>query len=279
MRNCLIVQYKYLVIGTRAGNPAMDPTGVVRSHSISDVSGNSISNSLTRYQAYIDPVITQTLEGYVLPLLPTIPLHIHNIHLKCEILDDSTSNYQLLQLPSYKQNIGKYQVINIGNIPVNCVFYPNGTIDIYTKNSEKPFRLKIEEDRVKLIAFIKKIKDNLPSHVIVPDINLWEFTECDINRDVRVSDQLHISCVKVQVKHLDHLFRVYIKKIGNGTFCRVEETKNLKMPVIEAINHILNPFDRVERQLSDIQCLLNLRRQENFEPLSHSMTSKEKEVI
>ena len=60
---------------------------------------------------------------------------------------------------------------------------------------------------------------------------------------------------------MDHLFRVYIKKIGNRTFCRVEEIKNLKMPVIEAINYILNSYDRVERQLSEIQHLLNLRRQ------------------
>ena len=81
-----------------------------------------------------------------------------------------------------------------------------------------------------------------------------------------VSDLLHISCVKVQVKHMDHLFRVYIKNIGNDTFCRVEETKNLKMPVVEAINHILNPFDKIERQLSEIEHLLNLRRQ-NFEPV------------
>jgi hypothetical protein len=122
------------------------------------------------------------LEGYVLPLLPTVPLHIHNIHLKCGILDNSTSNYRLLQLPSYKQNIGKYQVLDIDNIPVSYVFYPNGTIDIYTKNSEKPFRLQIEEDRVSLIAFIRKVKHNLPSSIAVPDIDQWEFTECDINR-------------------------------------------------------------------------------------------------
>jgi hypothetical protein len=58
---------------------------------------------------------------------------------------------------------------------------------------------------------------------------------------------------------MDHLFRVYIKKIENGTFCRVEETKNLKMPVIEAINHILNPYDRLEKQLSEIQRLLGFK--------------------
>jgi hypothetical protein len=236
----------------------LDPTGVVPTCSVSDVPSRSISNPSTRYQVNIDSKITQTLEGYVLPLLPTVPLQIHNIHLKCE---DSKSCYQLLQLPSYDRNIGKHQELDINNIPVSYVFYPNGTIDIYTKNSEKPFRLQTEEDRVSLIAFIRRIKDKLPSPVAVPDIDQWEFTECDVNRDVRVNDQLHISCLKVQVKHIDHLFRVYIKKIGNDTFCRVEETKSLKMTVIEAINHILNPFDRLEKQISEIGRLLSLGRQ------------------
>lgn len=160
-----------------------------------------------------------------------------------------------------QKNVGKYQVLDINNIRVSYVFYPNGTIDIYTKNSERPFRLQTEEDRVKLISFIGNIKNNLPPKVAVPEIDLWEFTECDINRDVRVSDLLHFSSVKVQVKHMDRLFRIYIKRIGDNTICRVEETKNLSLPVVEAINDTFNPYDRIERQLSEIQRLLRLRRQ------------------
>jgi hypothetical protein len=231
----------------RARSTVMDPTGVILDNS-------SDNTSLSHEEVNPDKIITQTLEVYVLPLLPTVPLHIHNIHLKCE---DSTSCYQLLQLPSYERNTGKHQVLDIDDIPISFVFYPNGTIDIYTKNSEKPFKLQTEEDRINLITFIKKIKDNLSLQVIVPDIEQWEFTECDINRDVKISDLLHISCVKVQVKHMDHLFRVYIKKIDNDIFCRVEETRSLKTPVIEAINHILNPYDKIERQLSEIQHLLH----------------------
>jgi hypothetical protein len=230
-------------------NNSLDPTGVI------------IVKNSTSPCTHIDSIITQTLEGYVLPLLPTVPIHIHNIHLKCETIAGSTEYYKALALPSYKKNIGKYQILDIDNVPVRSVFYPSGTIDIYTKNSERPFRLQTEEDREKLIGFVGKIKENLLPQVAVLDIDEWEFTECDINRDIRVSDILHLSNVKVQVKHMDQLFRIYIKSINNETFCRVEETKNLKMPVIDAINHILNPYDRVERQLSEIQRLLNLRRQ------------------
>jgi hypothetical protein len=48
---------------------SIDPTGVVRNGT-----GNSNSNSLMDYQVYTDSIITQTLESYVLPLLPTVPL-------------------------------------------------------------------------------------------------------------------------------------------------------------------------------------------------------------
>jgi hypothetical protein len=79
---------------------SLNPTGVITDNSISD-------NTLFLHnEVNAGKIITQTLEGYVLPLLPTVPLQIHNIHLKCEVIDNSTSCYQSLQLPSYKQNIG-----------------------------------------------------------------------------------------------------------------------------------------------------------------------------
>jgi hypothetical protein len=31
----------------------------------------------------------------------------------------------------------------------------------------------------------------------------------DINKDIEVSDLFHFSAIKIQVKHLDHLFRIY----------------------------------------------------------------------
>jgi hypothetical protein len=233
------------VDGKRSYNDSVGPTGV-----------GTYDNQID-----IDSVIIQTLEGYVLPLLPIVPLHIHNIHLKCkcETLTGSKAYYSEIQLPSYEKNIGKQQVLDIDNIPVSYVFYPNGTIDTCTKNSENPFRLQTEEDRIALIAFIRKIKDNLPHQIAVPDIDRWEFTECDINRDVRVSDLVHFAGVKVQAKHMDHLFRVYTKKIRDKVFCRVEETKSLSMTIVEAIDHIFNPYERIEKQLSEIQYILRHR--------------------
>ena len=100
---------------TNARNISIDPTGVILR--------NSVNNATSSFHKEVntDMMITQTLEGYVLPLLPTVPLHIHNIHLKCEIIDGSTEYYQALALPKYKKNIGKYQILDIDNIPVTLL--------------------------------------------------------------------------------------------------------------------------------------------------------------
>jgi|SRR5918994_5130831 hypothetical protein len=80
------------VEGERSYDGSLGPTGVNNSTPLS-------CNEVDR-----DIIITQTLEGYVLPLLPTIPLHIHNIHLKCETLTSSKAYYSELHLPIYKQD-------------------------------------------------------------------------------------------------------------------------------------------------------------------------------
>ena len=85
----------------------------------------------------------------------------------------------------------------------------------------------------------------------------WYLTECDINRDIKVSDSLHYTGIKIQVKHFDHLFRIYIKSMGKDTVCRVEEEKHADKTAIEAINEIFNPYERVEKQLAAQEKILH----------------------
>jgi hypothetical protein len=108
---------------SHARNTTIGPTGVIIDNGTSD-------NTSPPYEELnADRIITQTLEGYVLPLLPAVPLHIHNIHLKCKTIAWDTDYYSELRLPSYRQNIGKYQVLWIDNIPV---YYIPVELLIYT---------------------------------------------------------------------------------------------------------------------------------------------------
>jgi hypothetical protein len=82
----------------------------------------------------------------------------------------------------------------------------------------------------------------------------WQLTQFDINKDIVVEDRLQVTGLKIQVSHLDHFFRIYIKSTGRNTgrntVCRVEESCNsVNRPAIEAINNIFNHRDKNERRL------------------------------
>jgi hypothetical protein len=176
------------------------------------------------------------------------------MHFKTKL---STECYAELDLPNYKRNRGKYHKEIIGNTHVDYVFYSNGTVNAIINCTRNPHRLGSEEDRSRLIAFFGQLRDRLITFLmdrherIVPSIMEWELTECDINKDIRVNDFFHFTAIKIQVKHLDHLFRIYIKAIGKDTVCRIEETKNPKKPAIDVINDVFNPTEKLEKRFTD----------------------------
>jgi len=220
------------------------PIGVTEvgySYIARNAESGQISNSNGRFHT-LEPTIIQSLECYVLPLLPSVPLHIHKIQFRLRI---SPGCYKELSLPKCKGNNGKRHEEIIGKVRVSYYFYSNGTVMVFTESSNSPFRLEDEVDRSRLLAFFGQIRDRLITLLadmherLVPDILEWELTQCDINKDVKVGEGLQYSGIKVQVKHFDQLFRVYIKSIGKDTACRVEQSLNPKQPAIQALNEIL----------------------------------------
>jgi hypothetical protein len=89
-------------------------------------------------------IVNQTLEGYVLPLLPQAPVFIHNLHFKIGVDPEC---YLDLDIPYYDKNNGKYHSENIGTSHVDYVLYPNGTVDIQVRCSNNPYKLETEIDR------------------------------------------------------------------------------------------------------------------------------------
>lgn len=179
---------------------------------------------------------------FILPLLPCAPLNIHNVHLKLKITPEC---YNELKLPQIPRNNGKRHSEIIGNAHITYTFYPAGTVNVEVQCSSNPFKLEYEADRSRLLTFFGQVRDRLVTFLmdkherIVPDILEWNITECDINKDIKVADCLHFGSPKIQLKHLDHLFRIYIKSMGKDTVCRVEESLHPKNTrVVEAINDI-----------------------------------------
>ena len=106
------------------------------------------------------------------------------------------------------------------------------------------------------MAFIGQIRCLLGlnlKHAHIPEITEWTITQCDINKDVRMADTFHQNAINVQVKHMDRIFRVYIKSMGADTVCRVEESLSPKKPAIKVIADLMNPTGRLEDKFTALQ--------------------------
>jgi hypothetical protein len=229
--------------------PPIDPAGVT--HYPTHISSRPpLSNCL-------DDIIIESLEGYVLPLLKAAPSKIHNMHFKTKITPECYREYDIQELPDVPWNKGKQLIEIIGNARITYTFYPSGTVNIEVKCSNNPFKLETEIDRSCILVFFGQLRDRLitflndPHERIVPDIMEWFLTECDISRDIKVSDWLHYTGIKIQVKHLDHLFRIYVKSMDRDTVCRVEEEKHSNKTAIQTVNDIFNPHEKVEKHLAE----------------------------
>jgi hypothetical protein len=223
---------------------------------------NTNSDKATSNRRNKSIVAIQSLEGYVMPLLPSAPLFIHKIQLKLRIDPEC---YDELDLSIGKGNNGKEHVEVIGNVRVSYRFYANGTVMVFTESSNNPFKLEDQTDLSRLIAFFGQVRDRLVISLadtherIIPGILEWELTQCDINKDIKVGEGLQYTGLKVQVKHFDRLFRVYIKSIGKDTVCRVEESLNSKKSAIDTLNNIFNPIEKTEeKKIEEVNKKLDL---------------------
>jgi len=83
----------------------------------------------------------------------------------------------------------------------------------------------------------------------------WQITECDINKDIKICDHLQFTGLKIQVKHVDHLFRIYIKSLRSETICRVEQSINTNHEnnsILDTMTRIFYPTERIEKICSEI---------------------------
>lgn len=200
-------------------------------------------------------IVLESLEKFVLPLLPTSPIFIHKLQLKLKL---NPRCYDEIRLANQVRNMAKDYTEIIGNNRVTYLFYPKGTVIVSIENSNNPLKLENEEDRSYILTFLGQVRDRLifivsdPHERLVPNVLTWHLTQCDIDKDIIVSDWFQVTALKVQLSHLDHLFRLYIRSMGKDTVCRVEEAVNPNRPCIEAINEIFNPNERTNKLLIEL---------------------------
>jgi hypothetical protein len=211
-----------------------------------------------------DQIVIQTLEHWLLPLLPDAPLYLHNIHLKFALANAECYNQLSLPIrPSHQRSRAKHHSEVIDGVGLDYIFYPNGTVEVYIINSRFPFKLQTDIDRSRILIFLGQVRQALIDFlqarhtVIVPSVPEWQVTGCEVNKDINIgSDWLQFSGLHIQMKHLDHAFSLYVKAMGRDAVVRTEQKLNVKRPVIEAIDDIFNPAKGLEKRIENMEKML-----------------------
>ncbi len=135
---------------------------------------------------------------------------------------------------------------NVGTAHIQYVYSPNGKVEVQISCSRNPYRIETESDESILFSFFGQIRDRMIFHLhddrerMVKPLMDWTVVQCDLNRDVEVEDSMHLTFPSIQLKHVDRVFRIYIKSLGMKTVCRCEESMDSILPISEALKNIRN---------------------------------------
>ncbi len=114
--------------------------------------------------------------------------------------------------------------------------------------SNNAFRLQSDSDVSNLLMFFGRVYDRLTfllndsfDHLVPPPAH-WILLQCDVNRDIEISPFMQVTLpVNVQLKFVERVFRLYVKTLSDKATYRVEESLQVKAPLLEALNALHDP--------------------------------------
>jgi hypothetical protein len=224
----------------------VQPTGVRRHSSIAPLS------NATEYAK------AQNFPDTLLLLRFTSP-YIHNLHI---LLSIDKEYYHTIEKQSRSINRGKVHEEYIGKAHVRYTYYPNGKVEILVACSKNPFKIETDGDVSILFSFLGQVKELLLIQLsdirerIVPPITEWKLVQCDINKDVEITGKAQLTFPDIQLESADRVFRWYVKILQDKAVCRVEESLNVNLPLVEALDNISHPYKSIETKVDETNKLL-----------------------
>jgi hypothetical protein len=167
-------------------------------------------------------------------------------------------------------NRAKCHEENISRRHVKYTLSPNGTVEIYIRSSDTPFRLETDGDEIIIFSFLGQLRDRLLHWIIdigersIPPITEWILKECDLNKDIRIDEKAQLTLPDIQLKTGASVFRLYIKSLKDRAVCRVEESLKVDVILAEALDNIRHPHKSIESNLTKILDIL--QRNEKHSP-------------
>lgn len=189
----------------------------------------------------LDEVINHSLESDVLPFLNGEALYIHRLGFELSLRDDYDVYPSLTGHSRITAKKAKVYECPVDGHMVQFLLYPSSKVMVYAETSKHPHRLSTEADHSELIGFIGAIRQKLKDIVasthsdIVPPLSDWIIVSSDLNLDVAAPSALHLSNNRLQVKHYDHLFRLYVKSLGGRTVRRIEQAEQPRRQILDYV--------------------------------------------
>jgi hypothetical protein len=186
-----------------------------------------------------------------------ISRQIHKIQLeptmdKKKMLDKDY--YHMISTKEWPQNKGKVQEETIDERTVKFIHYRNCKVMISISCSDKPFPIETEDDILNLFSFFGQLRDRLeyqisdPTGRLVGQIGSWILKQCEINKDVPITDEAQVTLPDIQLSTAFRVFRLYVKGLGGKPYYRIEELLKVNQP-LRALESILNPYSALEKKL------------------------------
>ena len=194
-----------------------------------------------------------------------ISRQIHKIQLepiihKKKMLDKDY--YHFMSAGEWPHNKGKAVEEFIDERKIEFIHYRNGKILISISCSEKPFGIETEEDILNLFSFIGQIRDRLECQIsdwrgrLVGQIGNWILKQCDLNKDIPITDKAQNTLPDIQLSTAFRVFRLYVKNIQGQAHYRIEESLQVNQP-LRLLESVLNPYATFEKKLDLLESKLN----------------------
>ena len=154
----------------------------------------------------------------ILVRLPFIPTYIHKLHLTMSI---DKGYYNTLQRESAPRNKAKIYEEYIGINLTKYTYSPNGTVEVAVRSSNSPFKLETDDDVNILFSFFGQVRDRMLYHLsdprerVVPPIIYWRLTQCDLNKDIEITEKMQFTLPDIQLRYGGRVFREYVKLFGD----------------------------------------------------------------
>jgi hypothetical protein len=71
-----------------------------------------------------------------------------------------------------------------------------------------------------------------------------------LNKDIEIDEKAQLHLPDIQLKHMGHVFRIYIKSLHDKSMCRVEKSLTLDTPPIRGLESIVSPM-RVINEINE----------------------------